>query len=251
MKQLDYAAQLAAMQRAILNGDEKAGLQWFLPRPQLDGAGQLRVYINNYRYGLLKVLREHYPTARALMGTKDFDTLARRYITTHPSQHFNIERYSIPFAVWSAGQGIDPVAHDLLTLESAMLDAYLAPDSPVYQPTDAPVDFAQQRFVPRKSLRLLSLNHPVSPLIDRYRDDQPLTAPQPAPHYVAVLRHHHQLQRHILEPAEHRLLSELIHGKALEAALDALLTEHPDTTTLQQKLPRWMQRWIEGGFFSA
>lgn len=147
---------------AALNGADDA---WPLPA--------LTVHRRNVRGARVQALINIYPVLRRVLGTRCFDTLARRYVSETPSYSADLNRAGRDFPLWlrraQPAFAELPYLGDLARLERAVHDAYYAPDD-----TPAPVPLLAEaaRVRPRlgASLALIASPWPVDAIWHANRD---------------------------------------------------------------------------------
>jgi len=137
-----------------------------LPAPSLDPAQRIGIYQDMYVWRLVSVLREDYPKTREALGD-DFDALARRYVTAHPSEHPSVRHLGRHVPAFLAGDelaGSRPWLVDLARLELARVNAFDAPDAVAMRATDlcavAPDEWAELRFDPISALEIVRCEWP-------------------------------------------------------------------------------------------
>lgn len=145
-----------------------------------DVAARLAIYSDAYRTRLTEALANNYPALAKLLGTRDFASLAGRYIAAHVSRTPSIRYYGVAlseFLATDAGYQDAPVLAELAAWEWAMTEVFDAADgSPIGAEAlvcIAPEDWAELRFDFHPSVRRLELRWNVPPLWKALTADEP------------------------------------------------------------------------------
>lgn len=56
------------------------------------------IYHNNWCFGLIKALKNHYPVCERLTGIKFFEAMTKQYVKLNPSSYFSLNDYGENFA---------------------------------------------------------------------------------------------------------------------------------------------------------
>ena len=241
----DYASLIASFQKAVLDRNPNTALA--RPRAKFAADAQMQAYIDSYHLRLLHVVEKDYPTLRQYLGGEKFANLAQGYILATQSNSYNLNAYSIHFALFVKPHLVD-FAQSLATLESALLEVYHAPDSIALTQQwlrTQPADYLLYTpFLPRDAFKLLALKGNANEYLNSYHEGKTAETSD-SPEYLAIVRHQNQLRRFVLPAEDFELLEALISGMKLTTALEAAGNGFTDAGKLQQTL----QNWIENGFF--
>ncbi|HEV3344003.1 MAG TPA: DNA-binding domain-containing protein [Pirellulales bacterium] len=234
---------------------------------------RLEIYHNAYFSRLLECLRNIYPMVAKTLGEEIFDGLAVGYLHSHPSGSYTLDRLGDEFPrylhasrpdlddageptetwpdflidlaglEWNIGEVFDgPGVEGQATLGSEQLlgmDATRWPDV---------------RLVPAPCLRLLPFRFPVNDYFTSLRqaadDAEPPSVPEPAESWLALSRREFVVRRHALEKAQYELLTSLVSGRTIGAAIEQLAaTATVDFDRLADHLQGWFRIWTAAGFF--
>ena len=87
------------------------------PNSRLTGFERLEIYNRQYWFRILDSLAEDFPGLRAVVGQKQFDRLARKYLTDCPSQSFTMRNLGSQLLAWLEAHAEFTGAHGDLALE--------------------------------------------------------------------------------------------------------------------------------------
>jgi len=98
---------------------------------------RVTVYAEMYWLRLRDVLRDEFELVRAVMGDEAMDVLIAKYVKAHPSTHFSLGRLGEHLPAFLKQHPIEnaPWVADLAALEWARAQSFVAPDSPVAEPS--------------------------------------------------------------------------------------------------------------------
>jgi len=250
-----WFASITTNPDGVLGGaDRSCQLERLVTRgPQLGAAERLQIYSDGYFARLVECLLDDYPALAFALGESAFEALCRDYIASHPSRSRSLNRFGEKMAEFCATRP-EPwalFAADLARLEWALVEV-------VHEPQCAPLTsaalaaagerLAGARFGLSPSLRVLSFRYPVNAFYQQYREQRSPALPEPSETGVAVFRQGLTLWRYDLEPLAARLLDDLRQGATLESAVASIAQRAP-FGELAGKLPQWLGRWVESGFF--
>ncbi len=236
--------------------------------PRLTPIEQLHIYGYAYFARIVDVLADELPSVRALLGEDAFEAAMRRYLQAHPSRSWTLDHVSEDLPAWLEAQAsgsAEParwrVAADLARVERA-LDAVW--DEPFVDPVGyeelaaIPMDaWASARLEPIPALRLLTLGHPVTDLMNHARDGSgdavPSEAlPGPLPSWMCVHRDDARRWRFPLDRAQFTLLSALVRGASVGEALEEVAgLDEVSLDALLGALGDWFRDWMGSGLFAA
>ena len=152
---------------AILTGDAAPAIASIKRNPRLAPDEQLAIYIDGYRIRLTQAIRSDYPALLALLGNQVFDSMALAYIENHPPMGFNLDRYPYGFAAFVRDHHGDGFAADLATLEGAIAEVFVMPESDPLDPSMlaalAPEAFGDLVLQSQQALRVCwRIDYPVT-----------------------------------------------------------------------------------------
>jgi len=246
---MSYAQALHNFQQAIFSRQTEEIVSLLDARPALDA--RMDVYIEGYRLRLAQAIASDYPTLEHYLGAERMGALAMAYIESTPPVSYTLDAYPIPFAGF-VGQREEAFAASLATLESAIAEVFWMEESEAFQP---PANFASEHMLVlrlhlRAAAHIMELDRAAEEYMRQFRAGE---APQRAVAdigHMLVLRHKNEVRRHVLNHTEYALLSRIIGGEPVGAAVGAIAEESPEAcAVLARELQNWFARWISEGFF--
>lgn len=131
--------------------------------PNADATTRLEIYSDGYRLRLIEALATDYVALKALAGDEQFDRLARGFIESHPSTHYNVRWFGASFAGFLRESAQDqPHLSEMAEFEWAMTLAFDAPDQPALTVEDmssvSPEAWPEMTFTLHPSVHRLKLN---------------------------------------------------------------------------------------------
>lgn len=241
-------------QTAILIQDD-AVRNSIKPHSRLTAAQQLSIYQEGYRIRLSNAIMADYPALTALLGQAALAPVIAQYIDAHPPRSYTLDVYPFGFAAFFCQHSQDVFAAELAVLEGAIAEVFMLPETLPLSPQQftafSPEVFAETALPLRAASRLVSFSHPVQDWLSAFRAGGELPPrPSPAAQYLFLVRHQHEVKRHVLHPAAFALLMALSEGKNVSEALEQVLTQHPDyAEDVSQHLQLWFAQWVENGVF--
>jgi hypothetical protein len=238
--------RLASMLEEMIESDDR-----------LSAVQRLDVYANMYFYRLLDNLKGDYPVLLAVLGEAAFHNLITDYLLAHPSSHPSLRHVGqhLPACLRQHPLAVArPWLADLAELEWTLVDVFDAADTPVLGTADlerlAPEDWADARFAPASSVRLLRLSWAVDDLWDRAQREEPTGDPDGEAIAVQVWRRDLRVYHRTLEPLERDCLTLLLAGQPFGA-----WCEHAAETVGEEaaasRVVALLRRWLDEGVLSA
>ncbi len=232
---------------------------WILTAgPRLSAFERLEIYHSAYRLRLVECLADDYPALRHALGAA-FDGLCREYISAHPSTNPNLIHFGKHLSSFCKARR-EPwaaFAADLAQLEWALTEVIHAAESSVLDLVTLqeipPERWAQTRFTPAKTLRVLRFAFPVNSYFESFRTEQCALIPDPQASAVAVVRQGFALWRMDLTLPMTTLLESLCSGVRLGDALEGISAEEKTGAAddaLEQSLITSFTTWVSSGFFA-
>ncbi|MGC1383299.1 MAG: DNA-binding domain-containing protein [Candidatus Acidiferrales bacterium] len=217
------------------------------PNDRLTSFERLEIYNRQYWFRVLSGFAEDFPGLRAVLGERKFDAVSKAYIADCPSESFTLRNLGSRLEMWlrkhpkmlgdRAGLAID-----MARLEWADIDAFDGLAEPGLKQEDlAAANPAKLRLRLQPHIHLLDLNYPVDDLLLEVRKGaeelnvasnafserqkkkrvRQVAALKTAEIFLAVHRVHEDVFFRRLEREEFVILSALVAGRPLAAALDA------------------------------
>ncbi len=229
-----------------------------LPSKQQSPLDRMSVYASIYFLRLQEIMDDEYPTLRYLLGEEQFGRTVKDYLTRYPSTHYNLNRLSqrLPHFLLKEAGDIPhrEFAASVATVERAMEDVF---DERLVQRISIETIFAvaeelwgDLRLQLTPALRLLTLDYPVNNYMTAVKEKRQADVPSASKTHVLVYRCDYTVWRLDLDPLRFTLLSQLLAGEPLEAALAACAAQ-PDANAeqLQSSLGDWFREWASQGLF--
>lgn len=249
--------------REWLSGEERS-VESVIARSQaLSAVERLTIYNESYFARLLDCLREEFSVLAAALGEELFDSFALGYLQAHPPRSYTLAELGKRFPEYLAetrpeAEGDWPeFLIDLARLELAVNLVFDGPGCEGELLLDqnqlagiAPDQWPEARLECVPCLKLLSLRYPVNDCFTAIRRGEAPVIPEPATSFVAVTRRDFRVHRYSLTPASHALLSALMEGATVGAAIEAAAALSLSTDDdLMRDLQQWFFTWTTAGFF--
>lgn len=239
---------------------------------QMTGEERLSIYGNAYFARLLECLRTIFPLVARTVGDEAFDELAMGYLVRYPSHSYTLDRLGDRFMEYLGESRPDrdadgrPTEHwpdfliDLARLEREIDEVFDGPGvegRPLLTAealqTIEPARWPDARLAPVPCLRLLAFSFPVNDYYTALRQAADADAPEipePAVTFLALTRRSFVVRRHALSEVQYGLLSDLVRGETIGAAISRLASRGDcDLKTLAADLQAWFRVWTAAGFF--
>jgi hypothetical protein len=229
-----------------------------LPSKQLTSVERLEIYAHMYYARLLEVMQGEYPTTRQILGEHAFASACRRFVAKNPSRTRTLNSLSAKFPDFLARtlpkSNRNGLAVDVARIERAMEDVF---DAPRAEPMTAaqfaalgadPSGRAVLKVTP--ALRMLALRYPANDTMTAVRRGAKPRIPRPKATWVVVFRRGYQVYRRDQEPAQWKLLAQLVAGKPLAAAVRASVRGGgANAERVAKRLGRWFEEWSAAHLF--
>jgi hypothetical protein len=232
--------------------------------PRLSARERLEIYRSGYRARLVECLLDDYPVLAETLGEERFEALCHAYVDRHPSSSPSLNAFGRKMpAFCREREGV--FASELAALEWALVEVLHAATPPSLDLATLqaiPIeDWAGVRLIKGETVRLLSFEHPVNAYYQGRRIGEKPDVPAPSPTATAVYRQGLTLWRLDLTPAMTRVLSALLDGVPIGAALERMTrfaipdgrgADESDPAALaeaERSVMTWFREWVEAGFF--
>lgn len=228
------------------------------PSARLTAPQRLNIYTEMYFLRLFEVMGDDFPTVRELLGEAEWNEVVRGYLTDCPSTSWTLNDLGGRFEAYLAGRA-DLERHALLAdvarIERAMTEVFDVPDGPTLRPEEfaavPPEAWATAVLSPQAGFRLLAFGHPVTPILNAVRNDEPLPSLEPIPSWAVVYRKDGRSWRRPLTEPMFAALSALAEGKAVPYALEAAAAAWEGSDEeLEQSVFRWFREWVAEELFA-
>jgi hypothetical protein len=245
------------------------------PNQRLTSFERLEIYNRQYWFRVLSCLAEDFPGLRAIVGARQFEALARAYLTECPPISFTLrdlgsrlEQWLLAHPKWIAPQ--ESLALDTVRLEWAHIEVFDGGFEPSLTLADLGGAGLNERVSLQPYIRLLELSYPVDDLLIEVHDYQSDTNTssnaaskrqirkrvrryaQPGREriYLAVHRMDDSVYYKRLQLESYRLLKALSQQKSLEQAINTAFenSSMPEEDQIQA-IQQWFGNWAELGWF--
>lgn len=266
------------MRSAAPNGRSMRAVasEFIKPNDRLTSFERLEIYNRQYWFRILSSFAEDFPGLRAVLGEKKFDSVAKAYLSAHPSQSFTMRNIGSKLESWlrkhsSLSGSRKNLALDMVRLEWADINAFDGKAEPALKPEDlAAADASKLRLRLQPYIHLLDLRYPVDDLLLAVRDNEDAEVAsnafdehrkrkrvravarlKPSEIFLAVHRLDFSVYFRRLEREEFVILSELHKGKTLSRAIEPVF--RGSSIAMEERpsyVERWFHAWAALGWFS-
>ncbi|HEX3986628.1 MAG TPA: putative DNA-binding domain-containing protein [Acidobacteriaceae bacterium] len=246
------------------------------PNDRLTSFERLEIYNRQYWFRLYTCFEEDFPGLQAILGRARFDPLMRAYLTDCPSESFTLRNLGSRLEAWLSQhpEWIEPhttLALDMVRLEWAHIEAFDGEERPRLSPQGLASINEDSVLHLQPCMRVLSLSYPVEDLLLQVRNENGSSASStnnatsarkrhhvrrtaalaPRAIHLGIHRHENSVWYKPLTAEEFRLLSALLHGLPLGAAIDLALRDSP---LPEEERPAFLQEafasWSALGWFT-
>ncbi len=238
--------QLTDLERVVLPSQRQSALE------------RMSVYADMYLLRLLEIMADEYPTLCHLLGEELFSKAAQDYLTRYPSANYNLNRLSQRFPQFLLEEAEEipqrQFAASVATVERAMEEVFderhvqrIAIEA-IFAVAEA--QWGDLRLQLSPALRLLTLDYPVNDYMTAVKENRQADVPAAGKTHALVYRCDYTVWRLDLDPLRFALLSQLLAGEPLEAALAACAAhQQANVEQLQSSLGDWFRDWASQGLF--
>jgi hypothetical protein len=219
---------------------------------RLGAAARIQIYRDMYRARLVDILREDFPRVAGILGDDEFEAVAGRYVTRHPSVHPSVRYVGDRFADFVDAERLGPpFLRDLARLEWARLDVFDDADAEPLRMADlqgiAPADWPALELRAIPACRLLECAWPVHEIWAATRDAaDDLAAPEPRPVTIRVWREGSDVSHAAIGVTERRVFPLLERGAPF-SVLCAALEDDLASEEAAREIGGLLLRWLEDG----
>jgi len=240
------------------------------PNSRLTGFERLEIYNRQYWFRILDSLAEDFPGLRAVVGQRQFDRLARKYLTDCPSQSFTMRNLGSQLLAWlqTHPEFTGPhgnLAVDMVRLEWAHIEAFDAAERQTLTPDQIVGLNGDTKLLLQPYIRLLKLRYAVDDILlalksasndiatlnSRSRTSWLMRFGGPEEIFLAVHRAEFNVHYRRLEPGEFAVLAGLQRGLSLGDAIESALADRAgEDGNCAAKIQEWFGIWSRLGWFS-
>ncbi|MEW6776865.1 MAG: DNA-binding domain-containing protein [Bdellovibrionota bacterium] len=219
---------------------------------------RLDVYAGMYFERLASILEGDFAKILEIVGSESFRTLAREYLTAHPSTNPSVryigERLPDFLKAHALAESF-PYLPDLAKLEWARNEVFDRQDAKALSAEDiqaVPLEkWDGLIFEPIPSLRVLSLEYPAHELWLALEEKKDIPEISPAPVKLLVWRVGFKVYHRPLEASEAPLLEAIFAGKTFsEACESAAQALGEDIQAAAERAAVLLARWVREGIFA-
>ncbi|AXR00228.1 DNA-binding domain-containing protein [Pseudoalteromonas piscicida] len=228
------------------------------------------IYAAGYVMRLVECLRGEFALLCQFMGDEVFDTFAKAFIVTLPSESWTLHQLGSRFADFLANtkptgdfnahqQAMFSLPSELAKFERAKALALLKPGPEAQQSTAAINEIellcgVAENFVMSvpESVQIIQTDYPLLPLITQLEQAKPYTLPTPEQTYIAISRQQYRIKMSVLNDWQADLLLHL-RNKPLryqEAVTYCAKRMNMETQVLRSQLAVWLPSAINRGLFT-
>ncbi len=224
-----------------------------------DRSTLLGVYRDAYALRLIEVLTVDYPGLLAMMGPERFDTVARAYITAHPSHHPSVRWFGGKLADFMAATppyDTLPAAVEMARFEWTLGEAFDAADAEPITAADLmslpPDAWETLSFAPVPSLRRLVLAFDVPQAWQQHEGQEAGTLEVPAtaePVAWVIWRRERMTHFRSLEPDEAVMLDRVVEGQTFPDLCESVVP-HVGEDQAAARAAGLLRGWVEVGMLA-
>ncbi len=210
---------------------------------------RLAIYHHGYFARLEECLADDYPALKYALGEEAFSDMCRSYVKAHPSSEPNLNGYGRSLSSFIRGLDLDTASFlsELTRLEWASVEVLHAP-APEPISAQALLSIPAEAlpsvcFKASDALRLFAFEYPANAYLQAFYEDRKPLVPDPEASSVAIVRSGYTIWRFDLNRAQFTLLSRLVRGVALGAALDGI-------NASAEEVRAWFSEWTQYGLFA-
>jgi len=242
------------------------------PNDRLTSFERLEIYNRQYWFRILAALSEDFPGLRAIVGERRFEKLAVAYLLDCPSRSFTLRNLGSRLETWLRAhpdyiETFEPIALDMVRLESAEIEAFDEASKPSLTEAELPGLGPDPKFVLQPHVRLLDLGYPVDDFLIRVRREEEVDIvsnavservrssargrrlPKPERIFLTVHRASNSVYFKRIDKAAYAILCALREGKNLSDAVDAVDWGDQTPQEAAANLQQWFAYWSAQGWF--
>jgi len=192
------------------------------------------VYRNNVIVALMEALRTAFPVLRKLLGTQNFDHLARLFARAHPPQTPLMMHYGAAMPAFLENfASLSHIAYlpDVARLELAMRQSYHAADTPALDPAELATVSPDILMASTLTLAApVALIRSTWPIVDIWRFNTLKGAPEPRGigQSALIMRTGFDPEPHALDAAQTAWVTSIVAAKTLADAQGGACAIDPD-----------------------
>lgn len=236
---------------------------------KLGAMRRVDIYAAGYVMRLVECLRGEFALLCQFMGDEVFDTFAKAFIVTLPSESWTLHQLGSRFADFLANtkptgdfnthqQAMFSLPSELAKFERAKALALLKPGPETEQSTalineiELLCGIAEDFVISvPESVQLIQTDYPLLPLITQLEQAKPCTLPTPEQTHIAISRQQYRIKMNVLNDWQADLLLHL-REKPLryqEAITYCAKRMNMETQVLRAQLAVWLPSAINRGLF--
>jgi hypothetical protein len=238
------------------------------PNSLLTSFERLEIYNRQYWFRILDSLAEDFPGLRAVIGQKQFDAVARKYLTDCPSQSFTLRNLGSRLFSWLEAHAEFTKPHgdlalDMVRLEWAHIEAFDSAERQPLTPTQISGLNGDTKLSLQPYIRLLKLQYAVDDILlalkgssrdiavlnSRSRAKWMMRFGGPKEIFLAVHRAEFNVHYRRLDPGEFAVLAGLQRGLSLGDAIENALADRVgEAEHCAATVHSWFEIWSKLGW---
>ncbi len=239
-KQIQYK-QIAALYYSIEKINPKITLPYIKDTKKeiFKPSERINIHINTYLSNLLKVVTNDFPVTAAVIGSFEFNKLAKKYVIENPSKSWDLNIYSVKFAEFLKMKNQQPNILDIAKFESSIVEVFWSKEEEIFSISDAiklnEDTLGRMKFNFRKQVKIIELQYKANNFVSKFSDKNSneklnINNLEKLTEYIAVIRYNTKLSRELLDKEEYMLLSFINSGYSLNHSINLVTNTLPLVT---------------------
>jgi hypothetical protein len=246
----------------------KNASEFIKPNSRLTSFERLEIYNRQYWFRVLDSFAEDFPGLRGVIGQKQFERLAQRYLTDCPSQSFTLRNLGSRLIGWLEAhpEFIGPrkdLALDMARLEWAHIEAFDSAERRPLTPAQIAGLNGDSKLSLQPHIHLLMPHYPLDDILlavksssrdiaalgGRLRTKWLSRFGGPEKIFLAVHRAEFSVHYRRLEAGEFAVLTELQRGNPIGDAIESAFADQAgEAEDCARKVQQWFEIWGKLGW---
>lgn len=223
------------------------------PNPRLTPAQLIGIYQEAYHLRLRAAVRADYPATQDFLGAT-CEELITAFVRSTPSNHYNLDQYSVAFADFTALHS-SPQAAALAALEAGVTEAFMFQDTSALTASVLvgmdEMTLGATCFTLQQSVRLLHLTYDAEDYFAAFKTNTKPRTIAVRETYLLLYRQHRAVQRMKICFNEFALLQAIKAGANFNAALTATIERAGSESAILPHIGGWLSGWFMRGMIVA